>query len=275
MALFNEVEAKHFFSTVTAPSPSSVSFRDWSNSLPMGSLSTGSSVFEELRAQSFREVERLLLLSASHYRRAHDCLSPISSPWAFVTLYYGSFFAATALMGALGAWKLRGNVVLQVMHTSPPVQRFAVHKVTSTYNGSHEKFWEFYFNNSASLIASASGAERFSLSAISADVTWLTARRNDFNYDSFAACELAELHKKNFSVAGFPASLPGALNTQFRFLESLLTIANRVAKSVGIDSDAVSLLSSSPTRSQRVKDLVFKDVPPGMAAKVKRKTATG
>jgi len=276
MALFTEDEARTFFATQSAtPVPADCSFRDWANSLPLGQLPVGNLNVDLLRVHSQREVERLLILAASHYRRAHDLLSPISSPWAHVTLYYGSFFAASALLGALGAWKLKGDVRLEPVQTSAPNQRFAVQRVRSTFSGSHEKFWEFYFSHAKGLVASATGFERFGLTAVSSDVKWLSSRRNDFNYDSYRACELAMLHKSNFVAASFPTSLPGPLNTQYRFFVSVLTVANRVANSVGIDTDAVCGLSVAPTRSKRIAEVVVSTRPPRLAAKVDRRVAIG
>ena len=276
MALFSPAEGQHFFTaTPQTPLPPDCSFRDWVNQLPIGQIGIGNPNYDLLRAHSQREVERLLVLAASHYRRAHDLLSPISSPWAFVTLYYGSFFAASALLGSLGAWKLKGHKSLEPMHTSPPNQRFVVQRVVSTFSGSHERFWEFYFAHAINLVPSATPLERFGLTAISSDITWLTSRRNDFNYDSYAACELAALHKGHFVSTSFPTSLPGALNSQFRFLVSVLTIANRVAKAVGINSDATSSLSLATTRSKRVQELVVSARPPGLASQVIRKVAVG
>lgn len=275
MALFTEVEAKHFFSIPPQSVAPDTSFRDWVNARPVGPIIEGTLAFEELRAQAHREVERLLLLGANHYRRAHDLLNAISSPWAFVTLYYGSFFVASALLGSLGAWKLRDNRVLEVSHAAPTSQRFQVSNAASSYRGSHQKFWEFYFRNVVSLVAGASAQERFALAPVSADVTWLISRRNDFNYDTYAAIDLAELHQSSFTSTNFPSSLPGALTTQFRFLESLLILTNRVVRSVGINSDALLSISAGGTRSQRVRDLVVRDSLPALGRKVRLKVVCG
>ena len=187
MALFNEDEARHFFS-INPTSIANASFRDWGNSLSAGArLSEGASGFDILRVQSHREVERLLLLGANHYRRTYDLLSAISAPWAFVTLYYGSYFVANALLGALGAWKLKNNLVLQVSTTSPGSQCFDTLNRSSSYTGSHQRFWDFYFANATLLYANATAAERFALLPISADPMWLITNRNDFNYDTYSA----------------------------------------------------------------------------------------
>lgn len=275
MALFNEDEARYFFS-INPTSIANASFRDWGNSLSAGArLSEGASEFDILRVQSHREVERLLLLGANHYRRTYDLLSAISAPWAFVTLYYGSYFVANALLGALGAWMLKNNLVLQASTTSPGSQRFDIFKRRSSYNGSHQRFWDFYFANATLLYANATAAERFALLPISADPMWLITNRNDFNYDTYSAIKLSELHKLSFVPRNGPSSLPGELNTQLRFVESLLVLTNRVVQSAGISSDAISALCTAATRSQRVRELVIRQRPPSMARSVPKKLICG
>ena len=42
---------------------------------------------------------------------------PVSAPWAQVTLYYGSFFAANAVLGIFGGWighTQNGNIAVDV-----------------------------------------------------------------------------------------------------------------------------------------------------------------
>lgn len=281
MALFNEDEARHFFS-INPTSIANSSFRDWANSLSKGArLSEGASEFDILRVQSHREVERLLLLGANHYRRTYDLLSAISAPWAFVTLYYGSYFVANALLGALGAWMLNRNHVLQVSTTSPGSQCFDIINRSSSYKGSHQRFWEFYFANATLLSANATAEERFALLPISADPMWLITNRNDVNYDTYSAIKLSELHKSSFLPINGPSSLPGEpiiqgqINTQLHFVKSLLILTNRIVQSSRINSDAISALCTAATRSQRVRELVIRQRSPSMARSVPKKIICG
>ena len=277
MALFTENEAAHFFRAGSVGTePPDESFRDWAATLSRGAvLAEGSANFKMLSSLTNREIERLLVLAASHFRRAHDLLSPISSPWAFITLYYGSYYGASALMGMHGTWKLKKNMSIQVKHSSPGGQRLEVVKDSSTYTGSHQQFWEFYFSNAVSLLPSVPSAERFALQPVSADAMWLIDNRNDLNYDTFKAVDVAMQFHGGFAKNSFPGSLPGPLTTQFRFLESLMGLCNRTAKAVGIDSDALFGISSEPDRSKRVKSLVVKSKPVAIARQVKVKTLCG
>lgn len=262
MALFSEVEAAHFFSgALVNPGPKS-SFRDWTRTLRSPVLAEGAVNFNMLRDHAHCEVERAMLLGASNFRRALNLLSPIASPWAFVTLYYAAFYSASALLGALGAWKLADDRVLEADVTRPGAQRFSVRRRRSSYKGSHERFWEYYFANSSLLIPTANGRERFALSPVSSDVTWLISRRNSVNYDTYRAIELACSVKNVFDATKVPASMPGELSTLYRFVDSLVSISMRVVSSVGINSDALLGLSSVGSLEDRIVDLVVSDTPP-------------
>ena len=274
MALFTELEAKYFYSSGPCVGPVG-SFRDWLNAQSNSPFSEGTPRFDELRSHSHREVERLLVLAASHYRRAHDALSAIGSAWALVTLYYGGFFSSKALLGALGAWKIGGNRVLEVSHSAAGSQRFQISTRTTSYSGSHEKFWDFYFAHASTLVPSALPGENFALQSISSDVTWLTDRRNDVNYDSSKAIDLGAAFRQTFTSTNFPASLPGSVSTMFRFCESSLLVANRVAKAIGINSDALSTITAATSRSGRVRELVIRERMPALGRKAKRRVVCG
>jgi hypothetical protein len=252
------------------------SFRQWINQPAMPrSLQEGTSNFDLFRELSLREVERLLLLSASHYRRAHDLMNDVSVGWAFVTLYYGAFFAASALLGMCGAWKLATpGKVIEPTKTSPGQQKFEIVKLTSTYRGSHQQFWDFYYSNAVHLRPWIKAKHIFSILPISGDVVWPITNRNDLNYDSFAAVNLSRIVKGSFKSKTFPTCLPGVLTTQFRFLENILSLAGTYAQRIGIETDAVSSLSTNPTRVSRIRALVVDTPTPRLGNKIKRRIAS-
>jgi hypothetical protein len=265
MPLLNEAEALHFFSGAIGQAGPKSSFRDWSSNIRGPVFAEGAANFSLLRDHAHCEVERALVLAASNYRRAMDLLSPAATPWAFTTLYYAAFFSANALLGALGAWKLPKDKIIQADVTRPGNQKFVIRTVTSSYKGSHEKFWEFYFNNAISLIPNAFPAERFALSPISMDITWLISRRNGINYDTFKAVELASLHKNVFDPLNVAGSLPGELSTLFRFVDSIMAMSIRIARAIQINSDAVTALSAEVTLPLRLRQLVMDESPPNVA----------
>ena len=265
MPLFNESEAAHFYSGAAAGTAPKSSFRDWGASLRSPVLAEGAANFNSFRDHARCEVERALVLGASNYRRALDLLSPAASPWAFTTLYYAAFFSANALLGALGAWTIARGRIIQADITRPGAQKFSIKTHNSSYKGSHEKFWEFYFTNSTTLIAKSSASERFALTPISSDVTWLISRRNGVNYDTYKAIELAELIKSKFDPENTPGSLPGELSTLYRFVECLISLTIRVVKSIGINSNAISTLSTEGNILDRLRQVVLVESPPVIA----------
>src|SRR6266581_4007811 len=60
--------------------------------------------FDIHRVSLLNAVERWILFGVADYRRALDMFIPSNAPWAHVTLYYSSFFAANAILGMFGGW---------------------------------------------------------------------------------------------------------------------------------------------------------------------------
>jgi len=275
MAILNPSEAKHFAGGLGSVAVPPASFRNWLNdpSLPKY-FQEGTANFDIYRELSLREVERLLLLSSSNYRRSYDLFGEASASWAFVTLYYGAYYAASALLGMFGAWKMRAAPkLIEPVATATGTQRFEVVSRPSSYKGSHQQFWEFFYHNAKFLKPYVGSKYHFALSPISGDITWPIRNRNDVNYDSFSALQLTSAHKLTFDAATFPASLPGVVSTQFRFLENLLAAAGNCAQSVGIETSALSGVSSQATRVERIEQLVLSDCPPKLGNRVKRRIA--
>ena len=91
-------------------------------------LREGEPRFDTYRLALLSSVERWLLYSASNYRRALDMLVPVAAPWAHVTLYYSSFFAANAILGMFGGYvKTEGKrTVIDVLTQMPDSQEFLI-----------------------------------------------------------------------------------------------------------------------------------------------------
>ena len=278
MAIFDPTEVSHYVAGFNAASAPAISFKTWSATMSNGrSFLEGSADFDALRAQSLREVERLLLMSASNYRRTHDLISVSATPWAFVTTYYAAFFAASALMGLFGlAIVAKGKRIISVSSSTPGSQQFTVTSFVSPSgaSGSHQKFWELFYSEMAPLVPWLPASERPFLAPVSADPFWLIGRRNDVNYDSFVACDMS-LQSVGFSATSFPGGLPGNLSTAFGLMQGLLALTARLAKEANLETDATVVLSGAPTRRARVKDLVTSRRPVGLANKVVLRTMLG
>lgn len=272
MAIMDPAEARHFCLGYSRGRTPQQSFRGWAKSLPLNQRFTeGASRYDEMRDLCLGEVERLLLLSASHYRRAHDGLGEVSSAWAYVTLYYGSFFAAQALMGMFGVWLTNRTRTLSVVRTLPGNQQFQSRAYSSpTGSGSHAQFWELYYAEMSALNAYLLPVDRFAVTAPSTDFDWQSTERNRVNYDSFEALDLAHQFALGFTSGGFPGSLPGVLNTQYQFLATVLKVAGHYAKDFGLNTDAVDHLCPLPTRSERFKQLVVTQKPRSLGSKAKK-----
>src|SRR2546428_12425750 len=84
-----------------------LSFRDLVKSLDSNGphhFAEGQSPFDDYRDCSLRDAERRIFLAVSLYRRSLDLMHVSAAAWAHVTLYYSSFFAASAILQMFGCY---------------------------------------------------------------------------------------------------------------------------------------------------------------------------
>src|SRR5574341_1093180 len=184
MPILGISEASHFCAGYQPrPGLPAGSFRQQYGALGSGrTYAEGTAAFEDFRACALREVDRLFFLGISNYRRSFDLLTPAASTWAHVTMYYASYYCAASLLGMFGAWKLRSNRILDVSNGAPHSQTFVTRSFTTSYSGSHQMFWDFFYANVGSLATWVDPSLRFALAPMSGMVTWLIDSRNDVNY---------------------------------------------------------------------------------------------
>ena len=274
MRLFDIAEAQHF----CRPLPSSL--RGVGQSLEslhsqfrnVTRLVEGSQNFTDHRVSLLNAVERWILFGIAGYRRALDMFIPSNAPWAHVTLYYSSFFAANAILGMFGAW-IHFKSIVDVEIGTPHLQKLRIDRrflSPSGYKGSHRVFWDFYYE----------GCKRFSpwvpprlqqvTAPVNSDRVWPVRARNAVNYDSFTSFEAV----KNFSNSFKPASLhsvTGPLRQQLELTEGMLSLAAYFANYLGVNSFAFDGLNVMGKRSTIVRKLVTK-VPPSLANQSALKT---
>jgi len=189
-------------------------------------------------------VDQWLLFATAHYRRAMDMLVPASAPWAQVTLYYASFFAANAILGMFGGWIGQtpdGMRVVDVEHGIPGAQELHIHRRLPSPNGargSHRVFWDFFYDAAASIAAWAPRSLATALSPVNGDFAWQIAERNDVNYDMFSAWAAAKLFHGTFKSSRL-TSLSGPLQLQFEASERLIRLALQFATEVGLSTTAL------------------------------------
>lgn len=105
MRLFDFTEASHFCKALPVHVPGAgQSLAAFHKNLQATRLTEGTTYFDVHRVSLLNAVERWILFGVADYRRALDMLIPSNAPWAHVTLYYSSFFAANAILGMFGVW---------------------------------------------------------------------------------------------------------------------------------------------------------------------------
>ena len=231
-------------------------------------LNEGSTLFEEYRACVLRDAERCLFLAASHYRRALDLMVPSSSHWALVTLYYGAWFAARALLGMFGCQVL-SNHVIEVGQSTPGnqiLERRGIGKGVNTFtfsrNGSHQRFWEAFYATVPHIVQFSDPQYAHLLAPILSDEMWLIDQRNRINYKSFDSIDFRDSFEASFSEQLFPSSLPGELNSQYSVCEGLLFISERFASDLLLATDALDTMNSNTSFRDTVRLHVYRpDVP--------------
>ena len=226
-------------------------------------LREGTILFDEFRSCSLRDAERSLFLAASHYRRAHDLMVPSSSHWAHVTLYYGAWFAAHALLAMFGC-TVASKVIIEVDNSLPHhlvLQRKSIRKGLNSYfvkqKGSHAVFWEAFYNATRGIVPFVDGKYSFSLEPISKSEVWLIKQRNSLNYEGIQSISLQRMFELQFCEAKFPNCLPGALNTQYQVCQGILAASFGFAHDFGLSTDALDTATSTVSLGENVCKLVF------------------
>lgn len=282
LSVFSLDEARHYchgFSTTSGSAATSLKDYHASFSSGITQLREGTPAFDEYRNCALRDVDRLLFLSASQYRRSLDLMLESSSGWAFVTLYYCSFFSASALLGMLGASIDAPSLVVEVERGNPGNQELVIHRgrralkklqLMSTSQGSHRTFWDVFYQAWRSQDTSwVDSLLHIALNPVSGDSGWQIRNRNAINYDSWKAFDLAREFQHTFKRSQFPKSLRGVLNTQYQVSEAMTLLAFSLAKEIGLQTDALDLLTPVSTRNEKLKRMVFGIRPPNLERKIK------
>lgn len=276
MRVFSIQGAQHYcdqFQPVANMAQESLENFNRSQAQALRSIREGTALFDEYRACALRDTERYLFLAASHYRRALDLMVPSSSHWAHVTLYYGSWFAAHALLGMFGCHVL-SNHVIEVDQSSPGNQHLVRLKISNgpnqfyfTRKGSHQRFWEAFYGTTRHIVRFANSQYTQYLSPISNDAMWLIDRRNRINYTVADIIALRDSFVASFSQTVFPGSLPGELNTQYSVCEGLLFLCYSFAQQFNLSTDALDSLAPQGTLRDKVKQHVYDPATPDLVNK--------
>lgn len=221
--------------------------------------------FDIYRLALLSSVERWLLYSASNYRRALDMLVPVSAPWAHVTLYYSSFFAANAILGMFGGYvKTEGKrTVIDVVAQMPNSQEFRITRnppLPAPAAGSHGDFWAFFYDSAAKVRPWAPLDLAGALTPPTS-LVWQTNARNAVNYDMFYAFEASQAFPAALNPTKFPASISGNLRQQLETTEQMVDLAMEFARMLKLECFALSSLANGSGRLKSQRRLVRRTAP--------------
>jgi hypothetical protein len=266
MRTFGFSEAAHYCASFTAQTGAAEGSLDNLVKSTFASRKTireGSPAFAEYRACALRESERHLFFAISQYRRCLDLLIPSSAAWAYVTMYYGCLFAAKAVLGMFGVVILNHSVV-DVSRSSINSQELSfrrignrVGEISTTYTGSHRRFWDLFYRAASPLKPLASSTLSFALSPVANNPTWMIDNRNSVNYDMYSALQYSNTLATQYSAATFPDSLPGILKPQYSLLESLILVAVNFAEQLSLKTDALKTFSPTATCASIIEEQIY------------------
>lgn len=264
MRVFDIAEARHFCRPLAAHVPGTgQSLAAFHNNLRATRLTEGTTDFDVHRVSLLNAVERWILFGVADYRRALDMFIPSNAPWAHVTLYYSSFFAANAILGMFGAW-VHFERLVDVDHGSANNQVLRITRRVqspSGYKGSHRVFWDLFYEGCNTISPWVPSTLQSTTAPVNNDRIWQITARNEVNYDMFRAFEGATFIETSFNPKKL-RSLHGPLAQQLEVTEGMLKLALYFANEFGVSSFAYEGLGTG-TRAKILRALVTK-VPPGL-----------
>jgi hypothetical protein len=265
MQLFDISEARHFCAPLNAHRPGvGQSLKTFHDTLPRQTrLVEGTTYFDVHRVSLLNAVERWILFGVADYRRALDMFIPGNAPWAQVTLYYSSFFAANAILGMFGVWVDHRRLV-DVFQGTPTSQILRISRSPRSpngYPGSHRIFWDFFYDGCNTISPWVPAALHVAVSPVNNDRIWQIEARNDVNYDMHNAFDGTKFFMTSFNQKKL-RSLPGSLGQQLDVTEKMLKLAIFFAKDFGVSSFAYEGVGTG-SRSKIFRELVTK-VSPGL-----------
>jgi len=272
MRLLDLPQARHF----CAPSASiiggisSQSLASFHNSLPKKGvvlLREGTTHFHVHQISLLNSIDRWLVYSLGLYRRSVDMLVPVSAPWAQVTLYYASFFAANAILGIFGCWigtTPFGERLVDVDRGISGDQQLMVHRNPPSPNGakgSHRRFWDFFYEGTATISAWAPAELAPALNPVNGDFGWQIAERNKVNYDMFYAWSASTLFFDTFNRSRLRTS--GPLQLQLEASETIIRLALYFANAAALSTAALEGCGATGT-TQQIQKRLASQAPPNL-----------
>ncbi|HYK01811.1 MAG TPA: hypothetical protein VE974_08645 [Thermoanaerobaculia bacterium] len=272
MRLFDLPQAQHFCKPAGVGGPGQAqSLAGFHASLSgITTLTEGTTSFVVHQANLLSSVERWIAYSISNYRRAIEMLVPVAAPWAQVTLYYSSFFAANAILGMFGGWvgQVRGSTtIVDVEQRTPGSQRLRIHRRQRSPNraaGSHRAFWDFFYDATPGIVAWAPPTLASALDPVNGDVSWQIGERNNVNYDMHYAWEAATHFHRTFKSSKLE-SITGPAALQLEATQQMLRLATHFACDVDVSCGSLRGCGVSGDRAH-IQRILVRQRPPNLTA---------
>lgn len=220
-------------------------------------LLEGTTDFDLYRQNLLRDTERLYYLSLTTYRRAHNLMAAASAFWAYVTLYYSSWYAAHALIGCFGGWVGKKKFV-EVVHDAPGSQCVRSANRPKDQGGPHQSFWRIFYPAVKPLKSIVDTEFLPALDPVSSNPTWQIDTRNRVNYEVEGATKLRVAHESSFDPARFPSSLSGDLATQYEITRCMVGAAAQFLVEMAVATD--EFVSRETSLKDDVWNLLVPDV---------------
>lgn len=262
--------AKYFCGNYSGHPPQATDIRDLYDSVldKKALFKEKDPVYGQYRDCLLRESDRAFFLAISCFRHALDGFTGSASFWAYVTLYYSSWFAAQSILGMFGCW-VRGarkgfRIVVEASQQIPGSQEFKIEKnYSSSYSGSHQLFWDAYYRAMKNVVFWTDQSLLVAVTPINNNPTWAIDRRNMVNYQSLQTFKLMDDYKAKFDQAIFPDSLPGDMLTQFQLSRAMLLFCAERAVEFGLRTDVFSPFG---TRVDAIRDLIYNANPTNLSS---------
>ncbi len=198
-----------------------------------------------------------------------------AAAWAHVTLYYASFFAASALLEMFGCYANERKFIVEVAAGSTGSQGLLLNSQVMSQQGlenmgSHERFWNIFYLCSPQIYPWVRDQKQKQvLDPNLTGVTWQINTRNRVNYDSHQSLALMESFDRTFDANRFPGCLQGDLATQLTIVDSMTRVAFSFARSFNLLTDALrGLPSAGASRGSKIRDLIITKSMPTLWSKI-------
>lgn len=232
--------ARSFSRSFSSTGAHTIGLRDLIRRSNTAHVIEGTAEFGVWRDNLLRDSERNHYLSAACFASGMRTMRSGAAFWSGVSYYYSAFLAAKALMGMFGCWIDSPKLWVEVTSTrqgSIRLDRRLTKYPNSTATGSHQVFWDAFYQFSSSLTSYATPEQGIAILPVQNDPYWLIDTRNRINYRSNEAFDLLNEFQASFDSTRLPSSIPGDLSTLFRTSKAFLSFVGDIRANLSLATD--------------------------------------